>query len=376
MSDRVHISSYLRIEALFGVVLLLSSLGGRASEPWNEAEATPANMRSAEPAGPQPPESHNLAPFRSIRSVPGAKIQLPVTLPANAAMTNATVLVLGTPKGARILDGGHEVITQEEDEIVDATGWDLAKLAVELATDGTGHFIVSVIAISATQNGGRVAAAESLSNLVLDVQAGPEAANERTRERTVVQNKVPEIGADGPRLGPARTQLSSSAVRSEGRPASLETNTDPSPGRKAGSESNVAAVQAPTQKVAPAKDEVGRLNSQASVSPAPKIASPESPLIQEAVSGTISEPNPTTLIDRAQRLVRLGDISGARLLLERAVARGDTRAAFHLAQTYDPQILRSWHVRGMLPDQERARELYAKAEQGENGPKILGEATR
>jgi hypothetical protein len=33
-------------------------------------------------------------------------------------------------------------------------------------------------------------------------------------------------------------------------------------------------------------------------------------------------------------------------------------------------------VRGMLPDQERARELYAKAEQGENGPKILGEATR
>jgi hypothetical protein len=83
-----------------------------------------------------------------------------------------------------------------------------------------------------------------------------------------------------------------------------------------------------------------------------------------------SEPNATTLIERAQKLIRMGDISGARLILERVIARGDLRAAFFLAQTYDPDVLRTWSVRGMQPDQQRARALYAMAEQG-YGPKAV-----
>jgi hypothetical protein len=345
------------------------------------------------------------------------------------------------------LDGAHDVVTQDDDELVDATGWDLAKLAVELAKDATGHFIVSVVAIAATQNGDRVAAAESLSNVVLDVQPVPDATVERAREGIAVKNKIPEIDNDGPRLAPARTRSSGSAAPSDRRPVSLDTASDRSPGRKSGAEANPAGAQAPGQQVVTAKDggdwpdshapvsargnpknaeavtlidaprsavpeqkakiivdraqeaEVpareqsasksearrldgpgpvaqtqqvaARMDGPATASPVAKTPMTESPPVAEPVSGTLSEPGIVALVDRAQRLIRLGDISGARLLLERAVARGDRRAAFFLAQTYDPEVLRSWKARGLPADPERARALYSQAEQaGINEAKV------
>jgi hypothetical protein len=48
-----------------------------------------------------------------------------------------------------------------------------------------------------------------------------------------------------------------------------------------------------------------------------------------------------------------------------------------LAQTYDARVLRTWNVRGIQADPERARELYAKAvEGGISSAKVMGEATR
>jgi TPR repeat protein len=67
------------------------------------------------------------------------------------------------------------------------------------------------------------------------------------------------------------------------------------------------------------------------------------------------------LVERARGLIRLGDISGARLLLERAQARNAPNATFLLAQTWDPAMLRRWNVRGLRADPDLARSLYAKA---------------
>src|SRR5260370_1312617 len=47
------------------------------------------------------------------------------------------------------------------------------------------------------------------------------------------------------------------------------------------------------------------------------------------------------LLARANALLRQGDISGTRLLLEHALERGSPRAAFMLAETYDARVLRS-----------------------------------
>ena len=60
-------------------------------------------------------------------------------------------------------------------------------------------------------------------------------------------------------------------------------------------------------------------------------------------------------------MIQQGDISGARLILERAVTSGSAQAAFHLAQTYDPRILAKWQARGIKGDAARSRELYRMA---------------
>ena len=63
----------------------------------------------------------------------------------------------------------------------------------------------------------------------------------------------------------------------------------------------------------------------------------------------------------ATALIRIGNISSAQLLLERAMHTGSGRAAFLLAQTYDPHVLRSWKTYGARADPKRARELYGRA---------------
>jgi hypothetical protein len=57
-----------------------------------------------------------------------------------------------------------------------------------------------------------------------------------------------------------------------------------------------------------------------------------------------------------------GDISGARLVLERALQAGSNRAAFQLAETYDPRQLSRWRAFGIRGDWDRAQALYLQAQ--------------
>ena len=68
-----------------------------------------------------------------------------------------------------------------------------------------------------------------------------------------------------------------------------------------------------------------------------------------------------SVVTRAEALLRTGDISGARLLLERAADVGDAAAVFLLAQTFDPRVLASLGVLGVRGDAHKAEELYARA---------------
>ena len=64
---------------------------------------------------------------------------------------------------------------------------------------------------------------------------------------------------------------------------------------------------------------------------------------------------------KAAEAIHTGDIAGARLVLEHAVAAGDTTAIYALAETYDPRVLAQLHVRGMTGDPDKARALYKQA---------------
>jgi chemotaxis protein histidine kinase CheA len=67
------------------------------------------------------------------------------------------------------------------------------------------------------------------------------------------------------------------------------------------------------------------------------------------------------LVSRADELLRKGDVSGARLLLERALVGGNARAAFLLAESFDPNVLSKLGALGIRGDAAKARELYAQA---------------
>src|SRR5215207_6205125 len=85
-------------------------------------------------------------------------------------------------------------------------------------------------------------------------------------------------------------------------------------------------------------------------------------------ASTASTLAPTTpeqvLLARANSLLKDGDISGARLLLERAVQTGSSRAAFQLAESYDPRQLSRWRAHGIRGDWATAQALYLRAHEG------------
>jgi TPR repeat protein len=91
-----------------------------------------------------------------------------------------------------------------------------------------------------------------------------------------------------------------------------------------------------------------------------------------AVEPTVSEPAPARRIDpdelaallkRAKGLLAVGDITSARLLLERAADAQEAEAALMLAGTYDPQVLGVQDMRSVTPDPAMARAWYQKAAQ-------------
>jgi TPR repeat protein len=69
------------------------------------------------------------------------------------------------------------------------------------------------------------------------------------------------------------------------------------------------------------------------------------------------------LLKRAKGLLAIGDITAARLLLERAADAQEAEAALMLGGTYDPQVLGTQDMRSITPDPATARLWYQKAVQ-------------
>jgi chromosome segregation ATPase len=79
-----------------------------------------------------------------------------------------------------------------------------------------------------------------------------------------------------------------------------------------------------------------------------------------ATSGRKVDPE-GRLMARANELLAQGNISGARIVLERAMEMGSAGASFAIAETYDPRVLSGWKAYGTRGDAAKAREFYAKA---------------
>ena len=151
---------------------------------------------------------------------------------------------------------------------------------------------------------------------------------------------------------------SSAAPKAVSEPvvASRPIATQPTPSGPSAAE---VAILPPAAKPAPTRDEIAlalRAAHQGQPDNRPPPAATPPPRRLEA--GELA-----TLLKRANSLIAIGDISPARLLLERAADAQEASAALLLAQTYDPAVLGTPDARSITPDPAKARDWYRKAAQ-------------
>jgi len=77
----------------------------------------------------------------------------------------------------------------------------------------------------------------------------------------------------------------------------------------------------------------------------------------------LSKTEEQRILRRGADLSELGDIAGARLVLEYAALRGNAEAMYALAQTFDPDYLATRGVVGVAPNVEVSVKWYSKAAQ-------------
>jgi hypothetical protein len=99
------------------------------------------------------------------------------------------------------------------------------------------------------------------------------------------------------------------------------------------------------------------------VAVAPAVREPVAVTREAAPARRIDPDELTALLKRAKGLLAIGDITSARLLLERAADAQEAEAALMLAGTYDPLVLGSQDLRSVTPDPAAARVWYEKASQ-------------
>ena len=109
-------------------------------------------------------------------------------------------------------------------------------------------------------------------------------------------------------------------------------------------------------------DRTPKTGSYADLGPASAVKPPQIEQPQEGHAALVDNHDGIVeqrLLFRGKALMKAGDISGARLMFERAIQHGSTQGFVLLAQTYDPAVLSGLHVLGIFQDPARAQELYA-----------------
>jgi hypothetical protein len=100
----------------------------------------------------------------------------------------------------------------------------------------------------------------------------------------------------------------------------------------------------------------------AKVQAAPADAAPATGSAAPVASRQIDPKEIAALLKRAEELVSTGDLPAARLLLLRIAEAHNARAAFELAATYDPNVIKRLASIGAAPNPALARTWYQRAQ--------------
>jgi hypothetical protein len=246
------------------------------------------------------------------------------------------IKLFGLPPNMLVTDLDNAFSSRDNNVAVDVSSWDLHKIYIAQLGKREISFELVISALWSQESNGRSETSSSKFNVTFsdpNHSLGIIRKNNEMRETNPAKQLETE------------TQTKTLVLRPS-------AGANPSP-------SDVFLAEAPPN---PQRQDASRVDHGASVG-AGKASNTETQ-IATSPQGTIPPRPPKEvdpLVERAKGLIRLGDISGARLLLERAQARNAPNATFLLAQTWDPAMLRAWKVRGLRADPDLARSLYAKA---------------
>jgi hypothetical protein len=314
-------------------------------------------------------EQRALLTVRDVVGTKGAPVSLgfQVQAPSREGAL-ITIHLADIPKGASLSDGSRTAVAAKERDLVDLTGWNLANTTLSMPPDASGQFTLT--AQVTVENGARPLLTQATfvvaigdvppSFLVgpartIQAEVGPEQIAVRTApEGNSAQAGPPASSPGQAGTGPPRADAASPPASRDAVAAALAAD------RKVWLELERTRTDTLTRQLVAAHEQIGELRSK---------VGPQGSNALELKDADLSR-----LLTKANELIRPGDVSGARLLLERALESDSAEAAFYLAQTYDPRILDSWNVQGILPDVEKARALYQRAhEAGLSKAKELAE---
>lgn len=176
-----------------------------------------------------------------------------------------------------------------------------------------------------------------------------------------------EIRAGPDYAGPERIDIDIAAVADYGEGRQTTTGRTVSVGIR----STAASAAAPSGSGAiPVMhdDEAGRRKPAPAIDPVPTpsadMATGKRDGRREApkpVAETAPHPSDALAIRRGNDLFARGDLAGARLFYERAVAGGSVEGALAMGRTHDPLVFERMRVLGLVPDPEQAMAWYRRA---------------
>ena len=144
------------------------------------------------------------------------------------------------------------------------------------------------------------------------------------------------------------------------------------PAKPAATPVSVAALEAPAAHPAPAPGATADAAAMAKLAAALQTNTTTiatTPATTRSMTLSAAAPNGAPPVSEAARrlcaqglvVLAAGDITGARLYLERAAEAGDVKALMVLGESYDPATLARMGALGIKGDAGKARDYYAKA---------------
>lgn len=292
----------------------------------------------------------------TIRVPQGERIVLPITNASTQNRNFRSIYMVGLPPGAMVSDNIHDATITSESRTLDVSNWNIEGISLLLPDDIASRFpdpiVTSIVAILPRSEKAGSIRTETLSTTVII----PEIKATKSPETVSTQPSAQPDNPPPPALTP--------------QPASQPTPKDDKP--------ETPWLDPKSAEGKPKPDNTGEPTS-AQLKQAPSTAEKTRDTAQDQATASSQTPDtaaqagPTTardagesalaksLTQRAQQALRLGNVSGARLLLQRAASSGDAEATFMLAQTYDESFLRHLGVRGLKADPEQARTYYDAA---------------